>query len=128
MLSEAGYTRGPDTWDELVSMGKKLTRPGRWGVSFPASKSAYTMLIITGLFWGFEISVCAFRLSNHASGEWRRVRIYLAFSPYLSNSCLYISGHGQSSKESNSSTLLKICVKLLLKYLCVSCPRKVQWL
>lgn len=36
--------KAPATWDELITYGKKLTKPGRWGLEIPSTGYAYWML------------------------------------------------------------------------------------
>lgn len=45
-FKEAGLDpeKAPETWDELVSYGKKLTKNGRWGLEIPSTGYAYWML------------------------------------------------------------------------------------
>ncbi len=36
--------KAPETWDELVDFGKKLNKPGRWGIEIPSTGYAYWMM------------------------------------------------------------------------------------
>ncbi len=55
LLKDAGYTKGPETWHELITMGTKLTIPNkRWGVIFPAQTGIFAWLVYIGMVWGFE--------------------------------------------------------------------------
>ncbi|GAA4093213.1 MULTISPECIES: ABC transporter substrate-binding protein [Actinomadura] len=38
LFKEAGITKPPATWNELVDVGKKLTKPGRWGLTLQAGQ------------------------------------------------------------------------------------------
>jgi len=51
-LDEVGAAP-PETWEELYTVGQKLTKPGQWAIGYCASYGDYTPIQLTPHVWGF---------------------------------------------------------------------------
>lgn len=51
MLEEAGFTKSPETWEELITVAQKLNKPGYAGILLAATKIYLDMNAIEGMIY-----------------------------------------------------------------------------
>jgi multiple sugar transport system substrate-binding protein len=52
-LKDAGYENPPQSWEEIVTIGKKLTNDQRWGFVFPSGRGTFSAIILYEFLTGF---------------------------------------------------------------------------